>query len=155
MNDTSATATGPHKPEIKPPYVLKFNQPDPTELRRRLLAQWDDLANESGAKPEAGGLDRFEGLAIAGDFSFLLAAILRRAEQYEAMDHTVEEPEPFVDWLARTIGLVLDTGLDWLEGANDDLLHDDEPAADEAETEPQPQIEGQGVLPVETAGSAT
>lgn len=133
MQDTSATVTGPHKPEIKPPYVLKFAQPDPTELRRELLDQWDDLAKrrraafgalhatgERGAKPDRGDLDRFEGLAIAGDFSFLLAAVLRRAEQYRAMD-AAAEPEPFADWLARTVGLVLDSGLDWLEGANDDL----------------------------------
>ncbi len=147
MNDTT-TATGPRKPEIKPPYVLKFNQPDPTELRRRLLDQWDDLGARRerafeplsaamDAKTEAtpADLDRYAGLVIGADFSFLLAAILRRAEQYEAMDHTVEEPEPFVDWLARTVGLVLDTGLDWLEGANDDLLPaDDDLTVDETES---------------------
>lgn len=147
MNDTAA-ASGPHEPEIKPPYVLKFNQPDPTDLRRKLLDQWNDLAtrrraafkalhaaSESGAKPAEGDLDRFEGLAIGGDFSFLLAAILRRAEQYRAMDLADAEPEPFVDRLARTVGLVLDSGLDWLEGANDDLLpvDDDDLAGDETE----------------------
>jgi len=141
MNDTSATASGPHEPVIKPPYVLKFNQPDPTELRRKLLAQWDDLgarrerafeplsaAMEAKTEAAPADLDRYAGLVIGADLSFLLAAIVRRAEQYEAMNRTVEEPEPFVDWLARTVGLVLDTGLDWLEGANDDLL----PATDDS-----------------------
>lgn len=116
--------------EIKPPYILKFAQPDPTDLRRKLLAQWRDMATRrkcafddlhAAAKPSRADLDRFEGLCVAGDFSFLLAAILRRAEQYRAMDPDAE-PEPFVDFLARTVGLVMDTGLDWLEGANDDLL---------------------------------
>lgn len=128
VNDTEGA------PQIKPPYVLKFAQPDPTVLRRKLLDQWRDMgarrrkafealhaAMEAKADAPAADLDRFEGLCIAGDLSFLLAAILRRAEQYEAMNPGAE-PEPFVDWLARVVGLVMDTGLDWLEGANDDLL---------------------------------
>lgn len=130
---TALPVPGPSAPQIKPPYVLKFAQPDPTSLRRRLLETWREMGphrraafealHAAGGKPTEVDLAATEALCLAGDFAFLLAAVVRRAEEYRAAPDSAEL-EPFADFLERVIGLVLDTGLDWLEEANDDLLDD-------------------------------
>lgn len=140
---TVLSAPGAGAPQIKPPYVLKFAQPDPTSLRLRLLEIWREMGpprraafetlHAADGKPAATQLATVDALCLAGDFAFLLAAVVRRAEEYRAAPDGAEL-EPFADFLERVIGLVLDTGLDWLEEANDDLLGD--VAGDRAQVAP-------------------
>lgn len=114
---------------------------DVTAVRKRLLELSTSMYERSvpyieSALPESGvavpshdraARDAAEGLIAGNVFLFTLAAVLRVAD----------EGDPLLGArLARMASEALNSGLDWLEGANDDL-----PGA------PEPQVPGQQEIP--------
>jgi hypothetical protein len=95
-----------------------------TDVRRALIAESEDFykrrkpyfaSMRADASPAESGpaFDAYEGLVAAGAYGWLLAAMLRKLSE----DHGATYAEDF----AALVAEVMESGVDWLEDANDDL----------------------------------
>lgn len=97
------------------------------DMRRRLVAEADDhnrkcllystawMIDDSTSQADC---DAYTGLSWAGTYALTLATILR--------DVAERDPE-FAEELAVTVGMAATHGMDFLNGANDDLFADSAP----------------------------